>query len=230
MRDPYVEDLLDRFVPPLAESGDWEEVLRRAGFSKRRARIRWVVAVATLAVAFGITIPLGITQEWWIFPSFPTPDDVVGEPVATGPRALLAAGEISGRRWTYTAYTSDHGICIDVAVARGSGGGCGFGIRGEPPVTAHGGAPPGRHWVGTGTTALAGIDAVFADGPIAKRVDTVEIVLSDGGAVSADVIAGPSELGAPLDFYLAILPPDSTVQWVVARDAAGTVLERRRVD
>jgi hypothetical protein len=181
--------------------------------------------IALVVLALGITIPVGVAQEW-TFPFFPRPDDVIGEPISAGPRVLLAEGEIAGRRWTYTAQITDHGVCVDIAFAQSSGGGCGFGVRGEPRTAQ--GPWPAQHWVGSSTTFDAQADAVFAAGPVAKDVETVEIVLSNGRTVRADITEGPEELGAPLYFYLAILPPAPTIEAVVVKDASGNVLERAR--
>ncbi len=221
MRDPYIADVLEPFVPASTEAGDWDDVLHRAGISQGRRRFRRALAIVLLAL--GIIVPVGVTQEW-IFPFFPQPEDVVGEPVPTGPRVLLAEGEIGGQRWTYTAQMTDQGVCVDVAFAGNAGGGCGFGVRGEPGAENR--PWPARHWVGTGTTLVPEEGAIFAGGPIARQVETVEIVLTNGGTVSADIVDGPEELRAPLDFYLAILPPTATIETVIAKDANGIVLER----
>jgi hypothetical protein len=221
VRDPYVANVLEPLVPASTETGEWNDVLRRADLLQRRRRSHFALVIALVVLALGITIPVGVAQEW-TFPFFPRPDDVIGEPKPSGPRVLLAEGEIAGQRWTYTAQMTDHGVCVDIAFAQSSGGGCGFGVRGEPRTTH--GPWPAQHWVGSNTTSQA--NAVFAAGPVAKGVESVEIVLSSGRTVRADIVEAPEALGAPLGFYLAILPSTATIETLIAEDANGSVLER----
>lgn len=174
---------------------------------------------ATLAAAASISV-----AGRDIVPFFPPPDDVVGEPVQVGPRVLLLEGEAaSGARWTLSAYRSDRGLCLDLAFRRGIGGGCGGGLRGEPEAE-------GRDWVGFGANEFATDPEVFVAGPAARGVASVELELAGGGRVRTRMIEAPAELGAPIDFYFALLARGARVHAIVARDGSGAVLERRVVD
>ena len=64
-------------------------------------------------------------------------------------------------------------------------------------------------------------------GPVARGVGSVELVLASGQTLKTSAIDGPTEFSAPLDFYLVEVPRNASVNQIIARDAAGTILERR---
>jgi hypothetical protein len=196
----------------------------RARRSRRRALIVIpAAAVLLLGAAFAAAASTSVLGRD-IVPFFPPPDDVVGEPVQVGPRVLLAEGKAaSGARWTLSAYRSDSGLCLDLAFRRGIGGGCGGGLRGEPEGE-------GRHWVGFGANEFATDPEVFVAGPAARGVGSVELELAGGGRARTRMIEAPAELGAPINFYFAVLAHGARVHAVVARDGSGAVLQRRVVD
>ena len=96
-------------------------------------RLKWWVS---LAVLVALAVPLAVGAEG-LFPE--ERDDpalrAIG-PRQQGPEVLVASAKIScGVRWRLTAYRSHMGLCLDIWESRppnGTGGGCGFGVRGEP--------------------------------------------------------------------------------------------------
>ena len=191
--------------------------------SRRRALIVIpAAAVLLLGAAFAATASTPFPGSDLV-PYFPPPDDVVGEPVQVGPRVLLLEGEAaSGARWRYTAYRSDQGLCLYLALRNSLGGGCGSGLRGEPEAG-------GPHWVGFGADEYATETEVFVAGDAARGVASVELELAGGGRAKTRMIEAPAELGAPINFYFALLAHGAWVHTVVARDDSGAVLQRRFV-
>lgn len=138
---------LDRLVPePTDAFGDWEDVLRRAGISRRRTPPRGVLVAAGVAVllvvlsvspAFGILLDLiGRTNVHFAGASkAPTRvqrtffDMSVSAPAGMGPEAIASqtrrVGTIGGRL-LYVAPTRDGGFCWLVEHAMG---GCGTSKR-----------------------------------------------------------------------------------------------------
>jgi hypothetical protein len=131
-----------------------------------------------------------------------------------------------------TAYVSqDRGVCIaltlDVPGPNDLGGaGCGYELRGEPNLlTTRQEAK--RHWVAYVYSAPGLYNLPpFLYGPVADGVERVDVVLVDGKTVEA-AIQRRDDVSVAVDFYITELPRDVGVEAVVARDAAGTVLERR---
>jgi hypothetical protein len=226
-----------------------------------------VVALgAAVGVAAVLSIPaFGVAPE---IVSFLTGARDPDAPIPTGSDIIVASGE-AGVPWKLIATKSDQGLCLGFLYrvnAETHGPGCGYlDIRGDlppdvrgdpaskcigPPTTlAPGGSlvPCGslpRHWIGlVGNTAGNGLDHIFAFGPLAEDVASVELVLNDGRMTRAYVVERPGDL--PLNVYWATWPcplhpapgtyqpcseeddVGSDVKIAIARDAAGRVLERR---
>jgi len=134
-----VDALLDRLVPEPQTFGDWDDVLGRAGITKRPARKGLVVAavVAALLVvlfatpAFGVLLDLiGRTDVPFTGTSAPTRiqrtffDMSLAAPKGMGPQAIASqtrrVGTLGGRA-LYIAPTRSGGFCWEIAR---SGGGC----------------------------------------------------------------------------------------------------------
>lgn len=206
---------------------------RGANTTNMRRRFRLLAVAATLVLAVVLsTAALGIVRDVAsFFAGWHDPE----APVPTAPDVVIASGE-AGVPWRIVATTSDQGLCLAlVTPSDDSGmGGCGpTDVRGDPWAV---GTP--LHWIGAFGVGggNATLNRNFAYGPLAEEVASVELALSDGEVVRANVVERPKGLDAPLDFYWATWPCRSSpcldaagpeVQMAIARDAAGHVLERR---
>jgi hypothetical protein len=232
-------------------------------------RVRVVAVVAALTLAAVLSIPaFGVGHEIVsFFAGWRDPD----APIPTASDVVIASGE-AGVPWKIIATRSDQGLCLGLFY-RASGdshgsGGCGYvdirgdlppDIRGDPALRCIGPpttlAPGGtlvpcgslpRHWIGpVGASAgsEAGLDHIFAFGPLAEKVASVELILNDGRTLRAHVVERPG--GLPLNVYWAAWPcplrpaggtyelcaeeddVGSDLKMAIARDAAGRALERR---
>jgi hypothetical protein len=189
-------------------------------------------------------------------------------PVPTASDVLIASGE-AGVPWKILATGSDQGLCLDLFHRVGDdrfGGSC-YGytdVRGDLPPDLRGNpatrciaAPEGplvpcgslpRHWIGPiGSGSITvGLERYIEFGPLAAEVASVELILTDGRRMRANVVERPG--GLPLNFYWATwkCPLELVtegpyadegvhmctgggpeVRMAIARDAEGRVLERR---
>jgi hypothetical protein len=224
-------------------------------------RLRPLAIAVVLALAAALSLPafgvVGSVKSW--LAGGHDPDS----PRPTAPDVVIASGT-AGVPWKIVATPSDQGLCLFlVSHPNGDemgGGSCGYwDIRGDLPRAVRGDpaqsciatptklAPCGslpRHWVdlgGGGSTV--GFTKTFAFGPLARDVASVDLVLSNGETVHANVVVRPKRLRA-LNFYWATWPcrplqPASgglqecaenagpELRIAIARDSAGRVLERR---
>ena len=222
-----------------------------------RRRRRALVLAAALALAAALSLPaLSVVRT--IVGLGSGADDLT--PVATSSEMVVASGR-AGAPWKVVAVTSDHGLCWGVQVKDPSEGwtrglGCDYlDLRGDLPPDVRGnpsrpcltspteavpcGSLP-RHWVDfpgdtTNFSGYAALDRIIVLGVAAEGVASVELVLTNGQTVPANLVEQPH--GLPLSFDWAALPPDDgyrkspeleeVTKMVVARDANGLVLERR---
>lgn len=185
-------------VPPLDLAG-----------VRRRVRRRRAVQVTAAAAAVAVAVPLAVA----VAPRTPPDVEFAGPPGAKSRQVVVATFEQGGSRRELVAYESEDGLCVEdrsVAPPHNQGGGCGFDVP--------------EHAVGLGVGATG--DGVIAAGPVIKSVADVRVELDDGTTVDAGPIG--QETGFDVNFYLAVLPARSKVEAVVAYDAAGGVVERRR--
>lgn len=140
------------------------------------------------------------------------------------------------------ATPSDQGLClflmIEEAGEEAGLGGCGWdsALRGAPSATA----PLHSVEGGNGSGGMAALDRIITWGVSAEAVAQIDLVLTDGRTVHANMVEEPEGLDAPLNFYWAVLPVecpeygcvdlDPVVHQIIALDATGEVLERRVVD
>jgi hypothetical protein len=238
---------------------------KRDRISRRRFRMIAVAAAVTLAAVLSIPA-FGVGQEIVsLFAGWRDQD----APVPTASDVLIASGE-AGAPWKIVATRSNQGLCLGLFHRVGDdslgSAGCSYqdirgdlppDIRGDPasrclgpPTTlAPGGTlvPCGslpRHWIGgIGASAGNGLDHIFAFGPLAEEVASVELILNDGRTVRVHVVERPG--GLPLNVYWAAWPcplhpaagtyqlcaeeddVGSDVKMAIARDRSGRVLERR---
>jgi hypothetical protein len=240
----------------------------RGSTARRRGVVAFAAAVALAAV---LSIPaFGVGEE--IVSLFAGGRDP-GSPVPTASDVLIASGE-SGVHWKLVATTSDQGLCLGLFHRAGGdllgSAGCGYvGIRGDLPPEIRGdprsrcigpptAASPGgtlvacgslpKHWISVGGGGLSiGLENMFAYGPLAEDVASVELILTNGETLHAHVVARPGDL--PLNFYWAAWPcplqpvlegpygdeglqecvedAGPEVKMAIALDADGRVLERR---
>lgn len=140
---------------------------------------------------------------------------------ATGPRIMIAEGQFQGQHWEYYGYESNDGLCLSLAIAGTSGGGCGF------PDRSDGRAITIRS-VGTGP----GVATI--DGEVPDEVDSLEIEIGDGPSQAIELYEPPSELGLDDRVFVHLIDIDRFVGnprvWLVAYAASGELLSRLRVE
>lgn len=143
----------------------------------------------------------------------PTPDDVVGEPVATGPEVRITAGPapVGGVPWTLSAYETDRGLCLSLeGLERHNlgGGPCGFAVSPESPVrvaTSKSGDPS--------TTIVYGI--------VLDSANTVSVNFANDETRTIATIPSPAGLGSNARFYAVARTGSAVVDSVIARTATG---------
>jgi hypothetical protein len=201
---------LEHIVPPIASvAGDWEAVLR----DSRRGRTPLLaLTIATLVVVFGVAPGLGLGRDVLWLGLYDEPASLIelasGTSYSVGPWRIGVTGGGGG------------GIALDLVY-----GGERKVVAGGVDAGLPGGATPGeRHWVGY-VTFFA--DAQFAFGPAAARVDRVDVVLTDGERIRAEIVSAPPEIRTPLRFYVAEIPVTLRVHSIVAYDESGTILDER---
>jgi hypothetical protein len=236
-REPYLAKALDHLVPPPRLVGDWDRVLRdaaagarvswwRASFGGRRRGI--AVAVAAAALAALASIPaIAVVRGWWFLGS--------GSPRPASPIVTVASGRSAGIPWKLTAFRSERtGICVALtpkppAGAPGGAEGCGFGLLAEiSPSSAPKQTPHQIGYVATSASERLGLSS-FVFGPTAPDVRVVQVELSNGRTIRTETLPAPKGLGLTVRFYVAQFRERATVRSVTARDASGTLLERRIV-
>jgi hypothetical protein len=130
-----------------------------------------------------------------------------------GPEVVVAKGMASGEPWALIAYESDKGLCVEMQVAGGRGGGCGFDV-------------PRRSDLGLSVGSQAGISGSFIHGVVSKRVAILTLTLGGGERLRPEIVDGPE--GFDVNFFVLFLP--STSEGVIeARDDQGVVLDTERL-
>jgi hypothetical protein len=214
----------------------------------------FLIAFTALLLAALLSLPaFGVGEEIVsLFAGWRDPE----APVPTRSDVLIASGK-AGAPWEIVATRSDQGLCLGLFHRSGNdrfgSGGCGYtDVRGDLPLDIRGDpasrctgppttlAPGGtlvacgslpRHWIGpvaAGGDMSLGLDNQFVFGPLANDVASVELILTNGQRLDADIAEHPD--GLPLNFYWAAWPADESgpvVRMAVAFDSAGRVLERR---
>lgn len=134
-------------------------------------------------------------------------------PRAEGPVEVLGQGVVDGEHWQLAAYRSDQGICVDVHMGSGSGGGCGFGpMRGDLSISSIG-------W----NADLPNYAQL--EGRLSERV--ARLAGRSGDGAKHEVSLYESErLGVTL--FVVFAPVDADYE-LVAYDESGEVLERKLV-
>lgn len=244
--DPEIARILNQALPYEFGAADWELVLTESRSSPARrfprrnhGKLVLLVALAFVAVLVPLSA-LGIANDWWFF-------SVRGNPLApTGSVITIASGRVEGAPWELIAFmTKANGLCFSVTLYPPSGNpssaagpalpsqgivdasqgmaGCG-GVRGLAGATWQ----PLVNSVEGSVTTRSGAIALVIGGPTDSSVAEVDVVESDGETVTTQSFPAPSELGLPIRFFVAALPPSTHVgvKELIARDAAGNVLRR----
>jgi hypothetical protein len=209
--------------------------------ARRVLKISLVAALAALTLAFparGVVREVASFFAGWHDPEAPVP---------AAPDVVIASG-VARVPWKFVATTSDQGLCLgllheDPIDGWAGHAGCGpTDVRGDPWAV---GDPV--HWVqaDNGSGGAAALDRIFVEGVAAEEVMSVDLVLTNGRTLQANLVERPEGIDAPLNFYWAALgplegvvlgpnggvvePQEPLVKTIIARDAAGTVLEQRDV-
>lgn len=213
--DARLRDALELMAPPLeGEAGDWERVLRDAGFTGRRVRPRrLLVALAVVVTGAGLlALPsFGIGRDLFALRFL-----IPGEPPLVKGPVDVATGTFHGVPWRLTAYTSDHGrVCVDLRLPKSNSGGCGGGEGWIGPVSIG--------WDNQVPSSL------LVHGGVAAGVARVEVVIADGSRFSFQTFESPEGLGVKLRFFAGELARDAVVTAIVVKGADGVTLETRAV-
>lgn len=196
---------IEGFEPPNL----WDEITAREGrplpsAPERLSRvvvaiIAFVVAAAGFAIVSRSLLPPG--------DSGPRQDG------GAGLKTVVAQGSVSGRPWRLVAYASEDGLCVDLQLEDGSGGGCGFGISAERDL-------------GLSVGSQGGLPKTIVHGVVSKRVATLVVRLEGDEPTDVQIIEGPSSFD--VNFFAEFLPPNAK-GFVEARNAQGAVLQRERL-
>lgn len=124
------------------------------------------------------------------------------------PTTVVAQGQVDGIPWELVAYSSDSGLCVDLRLGRGSGGGCGHDIGPDRAVNV-------------GITSSHG-GFRFAQGVARKDVAAVRIELSNGDILDLQTTNLSS---FEVNFLATPLPDDAVIETVVALDGNGEVVQ-----
>jgi|GEM_PF-5031555 len=196
-------------------------ILRRDRWPKtQRKGLILVLAVIVLLGVVGTAVGVGISLLGQQEQFDKQRESIPGEPKRIGPLVEIS----SGSGWSLIGWRSDRGLCLDLAVEGNSGGGCGFGVRGEPRASD---VPEPDHLISVSVTDSPGNSSMIA-GVVARQVERAELVLTDGSIVETQLIEAPAELQADVAFLLVRLPAGKRelLSAVVAYDKTHQVLER----
>jgi hypothetical protein len=223
--DPRLRELLqreaDRAVLP---DRLHREVLRRAGIRRRITAFVTAGALVALSVGGvagiqglqsllerrpvgpGSRAPVGPDMGDEVFPMHPAP---------VGARVVVAEGTEAGQNWALIAYESREGLCVDLQVGQGRGGGCGWGV-------------PEKNDLGLSEGSQLGVPGTIIHGVLSKRVSSLEARFESGGqvpmtkSVLLEIIDGPA--GFDVNFFVAFLPGKARGV-ILAKDSKGAVLQ-----
>jgi hypothetical protein len=147
-------------------------------------------------------------------------------PGPRGPTFSVAAGV----GWELLAWRSDAGICLDYATTDNYSSACGF------PVTDNLSQSPSQtHAAVVGLAGPSDLRSGFVAGVGRADVERVDLELTDGTIVAADVYRAPPGLRTRLRFFIAPdvdvarTSPGPPVLAVVAYDKDGRLLERNEL-
>ena len=213
-------DQLEQLEPPIAWTGDWSDVLTRAGVQRRNPRGRRAL-VAALALATVLTplVAIAAVNDWWFLGGdLPKPID---KPV------VVTEGSWNGRQWKLVAYNSQtDGTCWSITFVNGDKDRGGSAVTPGPGAIDNGGsalscgAIVGVHLphihedlptveyliTSNGDGSVRGIA-----GPVVSSAATVQVRFENGVVFRLPTVAPPSSLGSlrwfgPVRFFVGQLP------------------------
>ena len=199
---------------------DPERVRRTVDRRKTRRRIT-AGGVAFLVAAAGLVLvvsalrspssmgPAGLGES----ELSPTPKDNGDGVYPVGPEAMVAQGTVSGKSWALIAYESNVGLCVDLELGDGRGGGCGFDV-------------PEKSDLGLSVSSQAGVSKSIIHGVVSERVAALVVRLDGGEELDLEIIEGPSTFG--VNFFAGFLPPNAEGV-VEARDDQDAILQKERL-
>lgn len=156
-------------------------------------RTNTVRGITLALAAVGLVVVGGITA---VLATVAAPGDDLDapEPQRIGQDYLVAAGSTgAGGNWELHAYDSDMGLCVDLVLADGSSGGCGFELRNERVGRA-------LYDLGIGQVET-GNGGIYTFGAVVKGAGNfVRLEFADSSVQTVDVVAGPEAL--PFDFFI----------------------------
>ncbi len=129
------------------------------------------------------------------------------------PGTVVAEGDLGAERWELVAYPSDHGLCVDLQYAGGTGGACGHNVGPGQPI---GGGPSG------------GVGWQFVSGPIDKAVAGVQIGLDSGDVLNLVPVGAGA--GFDVNFYVSPVPVGAHPDRAIALDSVGAILGEIRIN
>ena len=201
-------------------TGMYQRVLRRAKI--RRVVTATVAGLAVIAIVMGGVVTAGalrspsdigpVGREESPQPSA-TPRENGDGVHPTGPEVVVGEGTVSGKSWTLIAYESNAGLCVELELGAGRGGGCGFDI-------------PEKGDLSLSVGSQASLSKSIVHGVVSKRAAALVATLRGGDESEWEIIEGPS--GFDVNFFAEFLPPN-TKGIVEARDDQGVVLQKKRL-
>ncbi len=233
-RDLRISAVLDTFVLPLDERGDWECILASAGvrgWGARRgswtARRRLIVFAAALVGILVSTLTVAASEGWWFFRSGEAPKPISDVYVVKN-------GTWSGVAWTLTAYLSGtDGVCFAIGPTSSSstnGTGAAMScdqIAGVPRTATS--KPYTPHAISYLMRQADPALASYIVGPVTEQANEVVVRLSGGQTLHTPTFSAPPGLDAAIRFYATQFPCHAVPREVRGLDASGHVVARLEV-
>lgn len=201
-------------------AGIYQRVLRRAKI--RRVVTATVAGLAVIAIVMGGVLTAGalrspsdigpVGPEESPGPS-PAPRENGDGVYRKGPDVVVAQGTVSGKSWTLIAYENNTGLCVELELGAGRGGGCGSDV-------------PEKDDLSLNVGSQAGLSKTMVHGVVSKRVAALVVRLDGGKESELEIVNGPSDFD--VNFFAEFLSPNAE-GIVEARDDQGAVLQKQRL-
>jgi hypothetical protein len=191
----------------------------RSRIRRRQARTVILSGVAAALVAVGALAgarALSPPTSGELGTSPPTP------PMEPDPRmTVIASGKLRGLEWTITAGQDGDVWCVDIEARTAR--------RGEGTGSCAGNPLQDRDLVATSLFS-PDFPAVVVSGFVSRKVDRVVFDFDAGGQIEGTVYPTPTEMSAPFDVFIMVVPNERPARGaVMALDADGEVLAQQGV-